>query len=139
MGRVVVAARIENFEDRWEVERGLRPDNDVRSVEISDALIDTGSTFLSLPSRLIDSLGLKLTGTRIANTTQGVRNANIYGLVRLFVQGRECWSRVAEVGDNCPVLIGQLPLEELDFVVDPVGQRLLGNPAHGGEQMIELY
>jgi hypothetical protein len=30
-------------------------------------------------------------------------------------------------------------LELLDFVVDPVHQRLIGNPAHGGEQMIELY
>jgi hypothetical protein len=46
---------------------------------------------------------------------------------------------VAEVPDDCPVLIGQIPLEVLDFVVDPVGQRLIGNPAHGGEQMLEMY
>ena len=45
----------------------------------------------------------------------------------------------AEIPDACPVLIGQIPLELLDFVVDPVGQRLLGNPEHGGEQMIEMY
>ena len=45
----------------------------------------------------------------------------------------------AEIPDACPVLIGQIPLELLDFVVDPVGQRLLGNPDHGGEQMIEMY
>ena len=41
--------------------------------------------------------------------------------------------------DDCPVLIGQIPLEALDFVVDPANRRLIGNPAHGGEQMIELY
>jgi hypothetical protein len=35
------------------------------------------------------------------------------------------------------VLIGQISLEGLDFVVDPVGQRLLGNPDHGGEQMVD--
>lgn len=46
---------------------------------------------------------------------------------------------VAELPDSRPVLIGQLPLEGLDFVVDPLGQRLIGNPAHGGEHMIELY
>jgi hypothetical protein len=27
----------------------------------------------------------------------------------------------------------------LDFVVDPAGQRLIGNPEHGGEQMIEMF
>jgi hypothetical protein len=29
--------------------------------------------------------------------------------------------------------------ETLDFVVDPSGGRLIGNPAHGGEQMFETY
>jgi hypothetical protein len=36
-------------------------------------------------------------------------------------------------------LIGQTPLELLDFVVDPIGQRLIGNPDHGGEQMIDVF
>ena len=44
-----------------------------------------------------------------------------------------------EVPDDCPVLVGLIPLEALDFVVDPVNQQLIGNPAHGGEQMVELY
>jgi hypothetical protein len=46
---------------------------------------------------------------------------------------------VAEIPDDCPVLIGQIPLEGLDFVIDPVAQRLIGNPEHGGEHMADLY
>ncbi len=46
---------------------------------------------------------------------------------------------VIEVPDDYPVLIGQMPLEALDFVVDLGGQRLLGNPEHGGEHILELY
>lgn len=63
----------------------------------------------------------------------------MYDAVRLTVQGRDCTVDVAEVTEDCPVLIGQVPLELLDFVVDPNGQRLIGNPEHGGEQMFELY
>jgi hypothetical protein len=37
------------------------------------------------------------------------------------------------------VLIGQIPLEALDFVVDPIGQRLIGNPEHNGEHMIDIF
>jgi len=37
------------------------------------------------------------------------------------------------------VLIGQVPLEMLDFVVDPPGQKLIGNPDHGGKQMIDMF
>ena len=44
-----------------------------------------------------------------------------------------------EVPDSVPVLIGQLPLERLDYVVDPVGKRLIGNPAHNGEFTIDAY
>jgi hypothetical protein len=63
----------------------------------------------------------------------------IYGVVRLIVQGRECTLDVVEIPDDCPVLIGQVPLEIPDFVVDPVHQRLTGNPEHGGEQMADLF
>ena len=73
-----------------------------------------------------------------AKTTAGVVSFGIYGPVELTVQGRECMSEVAEFPDQCPVLIGQIPLELLDFVVDTIGQRLIGNPDHGGEQMIEM-
>ena len=37
------------------------------------------------------------------------------------------------------VVIGLLPLGGLTSSVDPQSQRLIGNPAHGGEQMVELY
>jgi hypothetical protein len=34
-------------------------------------------------------------------------------------------------------VIGQVPLELMDWVVDPKGQRLIGNPEHG-EQMLDV-
>ena len=46
---------------------------------------------------------------------------------------------VIEVPDGVPTLIGQIPLEALDFVVDPKNRVLIGNPAHGGQWMYELY
>ena len=57
----------------------------------------------------------------------------IYRAVRLTVQGRDCISDVAEIPDECPVVIGQVPLELMDWIVDPRRQRLIGNPEHGGE------
>jgi predicted aspartyl protease len=139
MGKVLVAAKIQNLHDVFNAEAGTMPADEVRSVEITDALVDTGATTLSMPKRLIQQLGLRPFRTRRALTTSGPANVQVYGTVRLTVQGRECNADVSELPDECPVLIGQLPLEMLDFVVDPVGQRLIGNPAHGGEHMIEIY
>lgn len=138
-GGVRVSATIENLYDLNDVERKLLGPDAVRRVEVHDALVDTGATMLSMPKRLILQLGLRPVRTRMARTSAGPIAAQIYGTVRLTVQRRDCPSDVTELPDDCPVLIGQVPLELLDFVVDPVGQRLIGNPAHGGEDVIELY
>jgi len=139
MGRVAVSAKIENVYDLHDVEKGrLRPEQ-VRSVIVDDALVDTGATYLSLPRSMIKLLGLSAYRTRRARTAAGTTDFNIYGLVQLTVQGRECRVEVAELPDDCPVLIGQFPLELLDFLVDPAKQCLVGNPAHGGEQMFDMF
>jgi hypothetical protein len=63
----------------------------------------------------------------------------IFGPVRLTIQGRACSVDVSEVAEECPVLIGYVPLELLDFVVNPRAQSLIGNPEHGGEFMFDMY
>jgi len=138
IGKVMVAARVENLRDVCNARDGTVASEKSRSLEVPDALIDTGATLLSLPRRFIEELGLTRLRTRTARTAAGVFSFGIYEPVRLTVQGRDCTIEVAEIPDDCPVLIGQVPLELLDFVVDPVGQKLVGNPDHGGEQMIDL-
>ncbi len=59
--------------------------------------------------------------------------------VRLTIQERCGTMDVMEVPDSVRVLIGQIPLEHLDLVVDPRNRTLIGNPAHGGEHIYELY
>ncbi|HUY36889.1 MAG TPA: aspartyl protease family protein [Pirellulales bacterium] len=139
MGRVVVEATIENSGDLWDVERGRLPADQVRRITVTDALADTGATLLSLPTSMIQQLGLTKRSTRRVTSTTGVVEAALYGPVRLTIQGRDCTMDVLEVPDSVPVLIGQLPLEHLDFVVDPRNRCLIGNPAHGGEHMYELF
>jgi predicted aspartyl protease len=131
--KVVVSAKIENLKDLYEAESGARSPDQVRSATVTDALVDTGATMLSLPKRLIEQLGMKKLRTRTARTAAGPVEFGLYSTVQLTIQDRECRLDVCEVPDDCPMLIGQVPLENLDFVVDPVGQRLIGNPEHGGK------
>jgi predicted aspartyl protease len=139
MGRVICAATIENLQDCWEVKRGLRQSDQIRRIEVPEALVDTGTMSLSLPVSLIRQLGLNQVGTRETLTVGGPRVAARYDTVRLIIQDRDCVIDVLEVPDGIPVLIGQVPLESLDFVVDVTAQKLIGNPAHGGRQMAEMY
>jgi predicted aspartyl protease len=139
MGRVLTEATIENIEDIWAVKRGLLPPEQVRRMTVVDALVDTGATLLSLPTRLIQQLGLNKTSSKRVTSSIGLAEADVYDAVRLTIQGRTCTMDVMEVPDTVPVLIGQLPLEHLDLVVDLRARSLIGNPAHGGEHVYELY
>ena len=57
MGKVLVTAKIENLEDLFDVEKGLIAPDAWRSVEVHDALVDTGATALLLPKSMIAALG----------------------------------------------------------------------------------
>ena len=138
MGRVLTEATIENLQDLWDAKRALMPAEKVRRITVSDALADTGATLLTMPTRLIQQLGLSRTATKRITNFAGKTEADLYDAVRLTIQGRTCTMDVLEAPDDVPVLIGQLPLEHLDLVVDLRNRCLIGNPAHGGEHIYEV-
>ena len=139
MGRVLTRVIVENLGDIVEVERGARATGDVRRVTAEDARVDTGATTIALPTHLIRELGLTKVYEKQAKSTRGVGPVSVYEAVRLTIEGRFCSVDVMEVPDDVPVLIGQIPLEMLDLVVDVQGRRLIGNPAHNGEHVLELF
>jgi predicted aspartyl protease len=139
MGRVVVPVTIENQYDLFEVTQGRRKPEDVRRVDIPEALVDTGAKMLSLPKRLIEALGLQFLQERDVITTAGPGRSATYGLIKLTLMVREAPLDVAALPDECPTLIGCIPLEQLDLVVDPTGQRLIGDPFHKGQNLIDMY
>ncbi len=111
VGRVLTEARIESLEDLWAVKQGLRTPDQARSVTVTDALVDTGATLLSLPTALIHRLGLAKVSSKQVRSSLGVSEASLYEAVRLTIGGRSCTMDVMEVPDDVPVLIGQLPLD----------------------------
>ncbi len=139
MGRVTVEILIENLEDVWAARRGDLPAEQGRRMVVPDALVDSGATLLSLPTRIIHELGLRPVSTKRVTSSSGPGVATLYDAVRLTVMGRSCTMDVIEVPDSVPALLGQIPMEHLDFTIDMRSQKLVGNPAHGGEHVYEMY
>ena len=138
MGRVVTEATVYNANDHAEMRMGKRPVEDVRNIFVPEALVDTGATALSMPKSLIDQIGLVKQYEKRATTAAGLQTFSVYGPARLVIMGREAPTDVIEVPEGTPVLIGQIPLEWMDWVVDMRNRKLIGNPAHGGEHILEL-
>ena len=137
MGKVIVKIKLTNYGDMV-VQKHKLSKRKPRQVEV-DALVDTGATRLYLKPSVIRKLGLQKTDTVRSQTTNGDVIRYKYEPVQLELMGRHENFDVVEVPESVPNLLGQVPLEVLDLVVDPKRQKLIGNPEHGGEQMTEEY
>jgi predicted aspartyl protease len=137
MGKVIVKIKLTNLFDLGAQHRKLSQAKP-RSVE-AEALVDTGATRLYLKPSVIRALGLEKVDEIISQTTNGPKKRSVYEPVRLEIQGRYGNFDVVDIGEKVPNLVGQVPLEYLDFVVDPKRRKLVSNPDHGGMQMSEEY
>ena len=54
----------------------------------------------------------------------------VFSPVELEIQGRKGSFDVIQLPDTLPNIIGQIPLEHLDWVVDLRGRKLIPNPEH---------
>ena len=137
VGKVPVKIKLTNQGDLVAVQRKLSKAKP-RTIQ-AEALVDAGATRLYLQSSLIKALGLRKESEVQSRTTNGVRRRAVFEPVRLELMGRNGVFQAVEMDADVPSLLGQIPLEYLDFVGDPRSQKLIPNPEHGDKQMIEEY
>lgn len=137
--QVIVPAILENLEDLYMVRNGAIESGCVRTVTVADAIVDTSVSGLLVPWRLIEALGLRRTKDRSMRMPHGAVPAGTYEAVRLTIQERDCVMEVQKNQGDSSVRIGRIPLLALDWAIDPVHRRLIGNPEHGGEWIIEAF
>jgi len=137
MGKVIVKIKLTNLKDIFLKSAGARRAGP-RVIEV-ESLVDTGATRLYLKPSVIKKLGLLRVDAVRSQTTNGEAIRFKYEPVQLELMGRKENFDVIELPESVPNLLGQVPLEVLDLVVDSKRQKLIPNPEHGGEQMTEEY
>ena len=110
-----------------------------RAVE-TEALVDTGAVKLYLQASIIRKLGLRPIG-EIRSRTMSARSEirKVFAPVSLQIQGRTGRFDVVEVSDALPNIVGQIPLEDLDWVVDCRNQKLIPNPEHKNGELSDEF
>ena len=138
VGRIVVDVVVENYEDRQRAGRGEIAETQVRRVTVP-ALIDSGATFFCMPSSLVEQLGLSYLQDKESRTVTGPIRLGVYAAARIMVQGRDCVTQVLALPEGRQALLGQIPLEMMDWWIDLRSQRLVGNPEHGGQWQADVF
>ncbi|MCX5952443.1 MAG: clan AA aspartic protease [Cyanobacteria bacterium] len=99
---------------------------ELRPVEVS-ALADTGGLMLCIPEHLVLQLQLEQESVREVTVADGrVMRVPYVGPVRVAYQGRSCFVGALVLGDA--VLLGAVPMEDMDLIVHPARQRLEADP-----------
>jgi len=133
MGEVSAEIILKNGADIIRLNDGNISDNDVRSLTVT-ALVDTGATTLVISENLRKKLGLAVIGSRTVTLAGGTKaSCDVAEPVQISWKNRTSLIRPWVVPDEDEVLLGVIPLEEMDLIVDPVNQSLAG--AHGDEMM----
>lgn len=109
---------------------GAIPRDRIRTVDFP-ALVDTGASTLVLPAEVVARLGLIVVDVRKLRLADGTLiDSPRVGNVHLEICGRDMLTSALVLPAGTKALVGQIPLEELDLVVDPKRQILIPNPEH---------
>jgi predicted aspartyl protease len=138
MGKVIARIKVENWADMEMFAAGYRKEKP-RVVE-TEALVDTGAVKFYLKASVIQQLGLRPIGEVKSRTmSDRTETRKVFSPALLEIQGRSGRFDVIEIPDSLPNVIGQIPLEDLDWVVDCHNRKLIPNPEHKHGEMYDDF
>ena len=131
MGMVHAEITLRNVYDNGKANEGLIKPEDIRS-EMVTAIVDTGSLNLVITEELCQKLGLTIKGEKSAHIANGQRiNCKITDAVEVRWKNRDTVVPALVIPGAEKILLGAIPLEGMDLMVNPVKQELVG--VHGDE------
>jgi clan AA aspartic protease len=106
--------------------------NDVRpdlSSIMVNALVDSGAINLCLPAEVVSQLGLKARTRRVVQMAdESTLEVDVVSPVTIVFENRETTTTALVLGDE--VLLGAIPMQDMDVLIDPRNERLIVNPDH---------
>jgi clan AA aspartic protease len=131
MGIVYAEITLKNAGDIAGVRRGYITEEKVRETTLR-ALVDTGAATLVITEEVRKKLGVEVRGLRSATLANEVKEiCKVTEPVEVHWQDRETACPALVVSGTGDILLGAIPLEDMDLMVNPAKQELVG--AHGDE------
>jgi clan AA aspartic protease len=129
MGLVHAEITLKNAGDIASVRRGYIKEPDIRQTTVT-AMVDTGAATLIINEDIRHQLGLSVESTYEAELADGsVQTYDLTESVQIQWKDRKVACQAVVIPNANDVLLGAIPLEALDLIINPVKQELIG--AHG--------
>ena len=128
MGEIIVKIELENYLDKVLSEDKKIKKSEVRKFNMN-ALVDTGALMLMLPQDVVEKLGLRTIRTAVVTyADERKEERQVAGGLFIKIGDRATTSTCIIGPPNSEALIGQIIMEELDLIPDPLNRTLAPRP-----------
>ena len=130
MGLVYAEIELINGEDIALARRHVIRQDEIKSMRVS-ALVDTGSFMLAINENIQQQLQLPVVEKRKAQLADGsILHCDVVAPLELRFKNRATTCRAMVLPGDSEVLLGAIPLEDMDVLIHPLRQELIVNPDH---------
>lgn len=130
MGLVYVDIELVSCDDLALHRHGHIKEAEIKRVKVS-ALVDSGAYMLCINEEIRTQLDLPFIETQVGELAdKTTKKFDIVGPVEVRFENRSTSVRAVVLPGDAEVLLGSIPIEDMDVLIDPKQQRLIINPAH---------
>ncbi len=128
MGLVHADIELINGADLVLFRKGYIKEKDIKHMKVT-ALVDTGAYMLAVNENVKVQLDLTRVDTQMAELADGQKKKlDVVGPVEIRFENRRANVDAIVLPGDSKILLGAIPMEDMDVVVDPRQQKLIVNP-----------
>ncbi len=110
--------------------RGFIKESEIKQVTVN-ALVDSGAYMLAINENVKAQLDLPLIEKQFSRLAdESLLELEVVGPVEVRFENRSTTVRAIVLPGNAEVLLGVIPMEDMDVLIDPKQQKLVVNPEH---------
>ena len=130
MGLIYADIELINADDLAFVRRHVIGEEEVKRMNVK-MLVDTGSVYMCINESVQEQLQLAIVEKRKGQLADGsIVEYEVAGPIEVKFKNRRCVvDAMVLPGDN-EMLLGSIPLEDMDILIHPTRQELIVNPDH---------
>lgn len=128
MGLVYADIELASGDDLALVRRGYLPEDQVKRL-YARSLVDSGATMLAIPEfvkKQLDLLQIREIKAELADGSSS--SFEVVGSIEVRFENRRTSVEAVVVPGTTKVLLGAIPMEGMDVLIDPKHERLIVNP-----------
>jgi clan AA aspartic protease len=130
MGLIYADIELINADDLALVRRNLIGEEEIKRMHVS-MLVDTGSIYMCINESVQAQLQLSVQEKRKGQLADGrIVEYDVVGPIEVRFKNRRCVVDAMVLPGENEMLLGAIPLEDMDVLVHPYRQELVVNPDH---------